>query len=92
MSSVGNEAPDVTPGAAAPRVGRDGALSLRFERRGAATVLARSRFTLPLQVLSPLVLDHAAAVVSILNPTGGLVGGDRLADRKSTRLNSSHRL
>ena len=61
------------------RVGRDGALSLRFERRGAGTVLARSRFTLPLQVLSPLGLDRSAAVVSILNPTGGLLGGDRLA-------------
>jgi urease accessory protein len=69
-------------GAAAPgiaRVGRDGALRLEFERRGTATVLARSRFTLPLQVLSPVGLDDPAAVVSILNPTGGLVGGDRLA-------------
>src|SRR5207249_543010 len=33
---------------------------------------------LPLQVLAPLALDDAAAIVSILNPTGGLVGGDRL--------------
>ena len=63
----------------ARRVGRDGALSLAFERRGAATALARARFTLPLQVLAPLALDDPAAVVSILNPTGGLVGGDRLA-------------
>ena len=68
--------------AAAPgvsRVGRDGALRLDFERRGAGTVLARSRFTLPLQVLSTVGLDDPAAVVSMLNPTGGLVGGDRLA-------------
>lgn len=68
--------------AAAPglgRVGRDGALSLGFERRGAGTVLARARSTLPLQVLAPLALDDPAAVVSILNPTGGLVGGDRLS-------------
>jgi urease accessory protein len=69
----------VSAGAAAPRVGRDGALRVDFERRGAATVLARSRFTLPLQVLTPIGLDDPAAVVSILNPTGGLVGGDRLA-------------
>jgi len=62
----------------APRVGRDGALGLRFERRGQATVLAGSRYTLPLQVLAPLALDDGAAVVSILNPTGGLLGGDRL--------------
>jgi urease accessory protein len=34
---------------------------------------------LPLQVLAPMALDDPAAVVSILNPTGGLVGGDRLS-------------
>ena len=62
-----------------PRVGRDGALQLDFERRGPATVVAGCRFTLPLQVLAPVALDDPAAVVSILNPTGGLVGGDRLA-------------
>lgn len=61
------------------RVGRDGALSLHVERRGARSVLARARFTLPLQTLAPVGLDDPAAVVSILNPTGGLVGGDRLA-------------
>jgi len=60
------------------RVGRDGHLRLCFERRGERTVLARSGWTLPLQVLAPLALDDPAAVVSVLNPTGGLVGGDRL--------------
>lgn len=29
-------------------------------------------------MLAPLALDDPAAVVSVLNPTGGLVGGDRL--------------
>jgi len=62
----------------AARVGRDGALRLQFERRGPATVVAGCRSTLPLQVLAPLALDDPAAIVSILNPTGGLVGGDRL--------------
>ena len=61
------------------RVGRDGSLWLRFERRGTATVVAGCRYTLPLQVLAPLALDDPAAIVSILNPTGGLVGGDRLS-------------
>ena len=60
------------------RVGRDGALALRFERRGPATVVSACRSTLPLQVLAPVALEDPAAVVSILNPTGGLVGGDRL--------------
>lgn len=61
-----------------PRVGRDGSLSLRFERRGAATVLAACRFTLPLQVLAPLALDGPSLVVSMLNPTGSVLGGDHL--------------
>jgi urease accessory protein len=64
---------------AAARVGRDGALTLRFERRGRSTVLAASRSVLPLQVLAPLALGDPAAVVSVLNPTGGVLGGDRLA-------------
>ena len=61
------------------RVGRDGTLRLRFERRASGTVVARCRYTLPLQTLAPVALDDPAAVVSILNPTGGLVGGDRLS-------------
>jgi urease accessory protein len=60
------------------RVGRDGALRLCFERRGASTVLSGCRSTLPLQVLAPVALADAAAVVSMLNPTGGVLGGDRL--------------
>jgi urease accessory protein len=76
-----SSAADTTaPAVAAPsRVGRDGRLSLRFERREAATVLTRCRYTLPLQVLAPVDLADSATVVSVLNPTGGLVGGDRLA-------------
>ena len=68
-----------------PRVGRDGTLRLRFERRGAATVLAGCRFTLPLQVLAPLALDDPAAVVSILNPTGG-VARRRSPARSTSRV------
>src|SRR2546425_8483474 len=61
------------------RVGRDGTLALALERRDGATVLRACRYRLPLQVLSPMALDDPAAVVSLLNPTGGLVGGDRLS-------------
>jgi urease accessory protein len=43
------------------------------------TVVAGCRYTLPLQALAPVALDDPAAVVSILNPTGGVVGGDRLS-------------
>ena len=62
----------------ASRVGRDGRLALGFETRGGRTVLSRCRYTLPLQVMAPMALHDSAAVVSILNPTGGLVGGDSL--------------
>src|SRR3989442_2581394 len=69
------------PHPAAPepgRVGRDGTLALALERRDGATFRGACRYRLPLQVLSPMALDDPAAVVSVLNPTGGLVGGDRL--------------
>jgi len=33
---------------------------------------------MPLQVMAPMALDDAASIVCMLNPTGGLVGGDRL--------------
>jgi urease accessory protein len=64
--------------AAPGRVGRDGALRLVFERRRDVTVVTGCRSTLPLQVLAPVALDDRAAVVSMLNPTGGVLGGDRL--------------
>ncbi len=71
-------ADDVVGGVVPARVGRDGALALAFECRDGQTVLARARYALPLQVMAPLALDDPSAVVSILTPTGGLVGGDRL--------------
>ena len=69
------------PGVAGPlaRVGRDGALRLAFERRADASVLTAARSILPLQVLAPIALDGPAAIVSLLNPTGGVLGGDRLS-------------
>jgi urease accessory protein len=67
-----------TGASAGARVGRDGALWLCFARAGAATVVRGCRWTLPLQVLAPLALPDRAAVVSLLNPTGGVLGGDRL--------------
>ncbi|HEX2482240.1 MAG TPA: urease accessory protein UreD [Methylomirabilota bacterium] len=76
MSSSGSTA---TFSSRPERVGRHGALRLRFARQRGETVLAGCRYTVPLQVLAPVALEGPAAVVSILNPTGGLVGGDRLA-------------
>jgi len=62
----------------AERVGRDGFLRLRFARRGANTILAQSRFSLPLQALTPLTLADGASYLMLLNPTGGVLGGDHL--------------
>jgi urease accessory protein len=60
------------------RVGRDGYLRLQFERRGQSTILRQSRFTLPLQALTPLLLEDGTAYLMLLNPTGGVLGGDHL--------------
>jgi urease accessory protein len=60
------------------RVGRDGFLRLRFARSGESTILAQSRFSLPLQALTPLALADGASYLMLLNPTGGVLGGDHL--------------
>jgi urease accessory protein len=73
------------------RCGRDGLLRLAFERRwqSRATALRHCRYTLPLQVLSPLTLDDGTSYLLLLNPTGGVLGGDRLRTEISLGENSS---
>lgn len=51
---------------------------MRFERRLGRTTLAQCRFQLPLQALAPFELADGTACLMLLNPTGGLVGGDFL--------------
>lgn len=41
-------------------------------------MLADRRYALPLQVLEPMELEPGVAALMLLNPTGGVVGGDRL--------------
>ncbi len=62
----------------AERVGRDGFLRLQFARSGRNTILAQSRFSLPLQALTPMTLESGASYLMLLNPTGGVLGGDHL--------------
>lgn len=63
----------------ARRAGRDGLLRLYFERRGSQTVLASAHFTSPLQVMQPTpVPEEGSLLLFLLNPTGGVVAGDRL--------------
>jgi urease accessory protein len=63
-------------------VGREGRLDLAFARREGRTVLTARRFSLPLQFLEPIDLgDEGALCATLLNPTGGVLGGDRLLTR-----------
>jgi urease accessory protein len=62
-----------------PRPGRDGGLQAAFARRDERTVLVARRFRTPLQLLEPVSLgDDPACWVMVLNPTGGVLAGDRL--------------
>ena len=58
----------------------EGHLNLCFQQRGPNTVLTQSRSTLPLQASKPMEIEGSgdAAWVMLLNPTGGLLGGDCL--------------
>jgi urease accessory protein len=63
------------------RIGREGRLELAFERRGARTELAERRFALPLQFLEPIRCADGSVCAVLLNPTGGVLAGDRLVVR-----------
>lgn len=57
-------------------------MHLGFEQRGDRTVLTERRFTLPLQALEPMDLDGTGGLtLMLLNPTGGILGGDVLDTR-----------
>ena len=62
-------------------MGRDGLLVLGFDHRDGRTVLTERRYALPLQVLEVMALETDAASLMLLNPTGGVLGGDRLETR-----------
>ncbi len=60
-------------------VGRHGALSLEFKREGARTVLARSSCSSPWHYVPPSYLDDTGCAYTwLVNPSGGLVGGDHV--------------
>ena len=61
-------------------VGRRGTLSYEFEREGSRTVLARSSCTSPWHHFPPSYLDDSGCAYTwLVNPSGGLVGGDHLS-------------
>jgi urease accessory protein len=61
-------------------VGRVGTLRLEYAARGGRTIVTRSHCTSPWHLLPPIYLDDSGAAYTLLvNPSGGLVGGDRLS-------------
>lgn len=63
-------------------VGRVGELVLDYARQGDRTVLTHSRCCSPWHFSPPIQLDDSAgAYTPLLNPSGGLVGGDQLSVR-----------
>lgn len=63
-------------------VGRVGELVLNYARQGDRTVLTQSRSCSPWHFTPPIQLDDTACLYTpLVNPSGGLVGGDRLSVR-----------
>ncbi len=61
-------------------VGRVGELRLQYAKLDGRTIIARSYFTTPWKLLPPIYLDDTGAAYTLLvNPSGGLVGGDGLS-------------
>jgi urease accessory protein len=70
---------DLAGGTRDEEVGKTGELRLRLARRRGRTVVVDQYWRLPLQVLPPSYQDaDDTAFVYLLNPTGGIVQGDRL--------------
>jgi urease accessory protein len=61
-------------------IGRRGALSYEFEREGLRTILTRSSCSSPWHHFPPSYLDDSGCAYTwLVNPSGGLVGGDHLS-------------
>lgn len=70
-----------TPGRFATElVGRVGELRLDYAKRDHRTIISYSYVTTPWKLLPPIYLDDTGAAYTLLvNPSGGLVGGDQLS-------------
>ena len=61
-------------------VGRVGTLALEYVRQGDRTVFGRTKCQTPWHLLPPIYLDETGSAYTLLvNPSGGLVGGDHLS-------------
>lgn len=71
-------------------IGRHGRLRLCFTRQGDKTILSDSFSTIPMCAFQPFYLDDSGCAYSyIVNPTSGLVGGDKI-EIKITIENNAH--
>ena len=72
--------PPVANAPALDSVGRRGALKYEFERQGSRTVLTKSSCTSPWHHFPPTYLDDSGCAYTwLVNPSGGLVGGDHVS-------------
>lgn len=70
----------ISPEVSIESVGRVGDLRLEYAKRGNQTVITRSHCTTPWHLLPPIYLDETGSAYTLLvNPSGGLVGGDGLS-------------
>lgn len=70
----------VSPTFSTESVGRVGELRLNYAKPDRRTIIAHSYFTTPWKLLPPIYLDDTGAAYTLLvNPSGGLVGGDHLS-------------
>jgi urease accessory protein len=61
-------------------IGRVGKLSLEYIRQGDRTVFGKTNCQTPWHLLPPIYLDDTGSAYTLLvNPSGGLVGGDHLS-------------
>lgn len=61
-------------------IGRVGTLALEYVRRGDRTTFGRTSCQTPWHLFPPMYLDDSGSAYTLLvNPSGGLVGGDRLS-------------
>jgi urease accessory protein len=68
------------PAARTASIGRIGKLTLHYVRLGHRTVFGRTSCQTPWHLLPPIYLDETGSAYTLLvNPSGGLVGGDRLS-------------
>jgi urease accessory protein len=70
----------ISPVLSTESVGRVGELRLEYAKRDHQTVITRSYCTTPWHLLPPIYLDETGSAYTLLvNPSGGLVGGDGLS-------------